>query len=160
MANVNYSLATKCMDFCHALTSQKKSFNFSLTIGSNYTFSLDTKENLPSASKAVRKKSPSAIRRNARRRTEFLKKKFQLLSSSTVNEVAADIISLLVGKLSAPSSARQSLLLHPPHQRLVHQLLPPRNWNTPPSLTEEPGPKFSNARRAGLIVTVIITILI
>ena len=65
-------MAAKCMDFCHALTSQNKSFTFSLTLGSNFTFSLDTKEDLSPASKAVRRKSPSAKRRNDRRRAEFL----------------------------------------------------------------------------------------
>ena len=38
----NSSLATKCMDFCHALASQGKEFKFSITIGA--TFSLDTRE--------------------------------------------------------------------------------------------------------------------
>ena len=58
---------------------------------------------------------------------------------------------LLVGRLSAPSSARQSSLLQPPHQRPVHQILPLKNWHTPPSLTEEPGPMFLSARRAKIL---------
>ena len=74
MATVDSSLASQCMDFCHALASQNKSFTFSLTIGSTFAFSLDTKESLLTAAKAVKRKSPSAIRRNARRRAEFLKK--------------------------------------------------------------------------------------
>ena len=57
MSAVDSSLAGKCMDFCHALTSQKKSFTFSLILGSSFTFSLDTKEDLSPASKAVRRKS-------------------------------------------------------------------------------------------------------
>ena len=68
------SLATKCMDFCHALANQGKEFKFSITIGSTFTFSLDTredKETLP----ARRKKSPSTLKRNDKRRQEFLKKK-------------------------------------------------------------------------------------
>ena len=67
-------LATKCMDFCNALASQGKGFKFSLTIGSTFTFSLETrggKDTLP----ARTKKSPSALRRNAKRRQEFLMKK-------------------------------------------------------------------------------------
>ena len=76
MASVDSSLASQCMDFCQALASQNKSFTFSLTIGSTFAFSLDTKEScFPPAAKAVKRKSPSAIRRNARRRAEFLKKK-------------------------------------------------------------------------------------
>ena len=64
------SLATKCMDFCHALASQGKDFRFSLTIGPTFTFSLDTKEGkktMPARSK----KSPSALKRNAKRRQVF-----------------------------------------------------------------------------------------
>ena len=72
MATVDSSLAAKCMDFCHSLTSQNKFFTFSLTIGPNFTFSLDTKGDMPPAPKAVRRKSPSAKRRNERRRAEFL----------------------------------------------------------------------------------------
>ena len=62
------------MDFCHALANQGKKFKFSLSIGSTFTFSLDTregKETLPARSK----KSPSTLKRNAKRRQEILKKK-------------------------------------------------------------------------------------
>ena len=74
------SLASKCLDFCQMLTSQGKAFNFSLSIGSAFSFSLDTREKVPALdtkSKATPKKmpSPSTIRRNARRREEFLNKK-------------------------------------------------------------------------------------
>ena len=37
------SLASKCMDFCQALANQGEAFNFSLSIGSNFSFSLDTR---------------------------------------------------------------------------------------------------------------------
>ena len=76
------SLATQCLDFCQALARQGKVFKFSLTIDSTFTFSLDTKEgkaNLPSGSQ--RRKSPSTLRRNAKRREEFLAKKSTLESS-------------------------------------------------------------------------------
>ena len=76
------SLATQCLDFCQALARQGKVFKFSLTIGSTFTFSLDTKEgkaNLPSGTQ--RRKSPSTLRRNAKRREEFFAKKSTLESS-------------------------------------------------------------------------------
>ena len=76
------SLTTQCLDFCQALARQGKVFKFSLTIDSTFTFSLDTKEgkaNLPSGSQ--RRKSPSTLRRNAKRREEFLAKKSTLESS-------------------------------------------------------------------------------
>ena len=71
-------LASKCFEFCKALASQGTAFSFSLTLGSNFSFSLDTREMAPHSvtdDKAWKKKSPSAIRRNARRREEFLQKK-------------------------------------------------------------------------------------
>ena len=69
------SLATQCMAFCQALTGQGKVIQFSLNIGSTFSFTLDTrcKEILDSSPK--KKDSPSTLRRNAKRRAEFLKKK-------------------------------------------------------------------------------------
>ena len=46
MANVDEtdsSLATKCLAFCQALSSQGKAFQFSLNIGSTFSFTLDTR---------------------------------------------------------------------------------------------------------------------
>ena len=80
MTDVNVSLASQCMTFCQALANNSKAFTFSLTTGSGFNFTLDTKENLPPV--AV-KKSPSARRRNARRRADFLKKKSEAPASST-----------------------------------------------------------------------------
>ena len=73
----NSSLAIKSLDFCQALTSQGLEINFSLNIGSTFSFSLDTRHKVPLAldSKKKKKASPSTLRRNARRREDFLKKK-------------------------------------------------------------------------------------
>ena len=71
-------LANKCFDFCKALASQGMTFSFSLTLGSNFSVSLQTREMAPHSvckDKAWKKKSPSTIRRNARRREAFLQKK-------------------------------------------------------------------------------------
>ena len=78
--NSDEDLASKCIGLCHALASQNKSFSFSLTVGSNFSFSLDTRELVSDnqTKKAKKKKSspsPSTIRRSARRRERFLKKK-------------------------------------------------------------------------------------
>ena len=77
------SLATQCMAFCQALANQGKVFQFSLTIGPAFSFTLDTrcKDNL--ATIAKKRVSPSTLRRNAKRREEFLKKK---LKPATVQE--------------------------------------------------------------------------
>ena len=70
------SLASKCMDFCQALASQGLPFHFSLNMGSDFTFSLDTKETRPVSDNTTKKRiSPSTKRRNAKRRAEFLSKK-------------------------------------------------------------------------------------
>ena len=84
MAAVNesdFSLTNKCLDLCHALAGQGKAFKFSLTIGSSFTFSLDSREGkeiLPTR----KRKSPSTLRRNTKRREDFLKKKSTSESAS------------------------------------------------------------------------------
>ena len=69
------SLATKCLALCQALTSQGMVFNFSLNIGSTFSFLLDTKSKEALSSKVKKKASPSTLRRNMRRREEFFNKK-------------------------------------------------------------------------------------
>ena len=69
------SLATQCLALCQSLTSQGMVFNFSLAIGSTFSFSVDTKSKEALPSKAKKKVSPSTLKRNMRRREEFLKKK-------------------------------------------------------------------------------------
>ena len=78
MIGGNSTLANKCLDFCQALTSQSKAFTFTLNLGTDFSFSLDTRGS--SVAPEVRKKlSPSAIRRNARRKEEFLNRKSEAL---------------------------------------------------------------------------------
>ena len=70
------SLATQCLDFCQALARQGKDFKLSITIGSTFTFSLDTKEGKATLPTRIQKrKSPSTLKRNAKRKEEFLAKK-------------------------------------------------------------------------------------
>ena len=72
------SLAAKCLDIYQVLAGQGLAFNFSLSIGSNFSFSLDAKgkgQALATQGKTKKKKTLSTLRRNARRRSEFLKKK-------------------------------------------------------------------------------------
>ena len=78
VSGADSSLANKCFGFCKDLKSQGLAFSFSLTTGTNFSFSLDLREMAPHSvtkDKAWKKKSPSTIKRNARRREEFLKKK-------------------------------------------------------------------------------------
>lgn len=66
---------SQCLDLCQTLAGKSLTFSLSLTIGSSFSFSVDTrrKEALATTRK---KKSPSTLRRNARRREQFLRKKF------------------------------------------------------------------------------------
>ena len=79
------SMASKCLAFCQMLVSQGQVFNFSLSIGSDFTFSLDTRSKA-SESQRKKKPSPSTIRRNARRRAEFMAKKQQIPPSWISND--------------------------------------------------------------------------
>ena len=66
-------LVSQCLDFCQTLAGKSLSFSFSLTIGTNFSFSVDTMGKGALAPKEKKKKTtPSAMRRNARRREEFL----------------------------------------------------------------------------------------
>ena len=135
MTTVDSLLASQCMDFCYALARQNKALTFSLKIGSSFAFSLDTKETLPPAAKAGIRKSPSVIRRNARRRTEFLKKKSQLLSSSTGKEAAVEITDVtLAPSDDLPVSA---------HKVVLNSIIPVETASTPPPTTAPPASSAS-----------------
>ena len=75
----NSALVTQCLEFCQTLASMGQTFNFSLSVGPNFTISLDTRNTSLDPKKAdvknVKKISPSARRRNKRRREDFLKRK-------------------------------------------------------------------------------------
>ena len=71
------SLASKCMAFCQTLASQGQVFNFSLSIGPDFSFSLDTRSKAVKTQGTKKRISPSTLRRNARRRAEFNAKKQQ-----------------------------------------------------------------------------------
>ena len=67
-------LASQCLEICQTLAGKSLSFSFSFSIGPNFSFSVDTRGKEVLAS-PKRKKTPSTLRRDARRRDEFLKKK-------------------------------------------------------------------------------------
>ena len=75
----NSTLANKCLDICQALTSKGNEFTFSLNIGSNFSFSLDTRFSSTSTEMVKKKPSPSVKRRNVRRKEEFIKRKSEAL---------------------------------------------------------------------------------
>ena len=79
------AMLNKCLDFCQALVSQGQKFSFSLTTGSTFSFSLDTmkkstilkpmKVNNQQEMLVKKKLSPSQVRRNMKRKEDFLKRK-------------------------------------------------------------------------------------
>ena len=75
------ALVTKCLDFCQALTNMGQTFSISISTASSFSFSVDTRKT--TAEEAVTRKkraSPSRLRRNQRRKEEFLKRKTEPLS--------------------------------------------------------------------------------
>ena len=90
-ATEDSSLASQCLDFCQMLAGKSLSFSFSLTVGTNFSFSLETRGEgaLPSPKKK-KKPTPSTLRRNARRREEFLKKKLASTAEKSQQEVSVE----------------------------------------------------------------------
>ena len=83
-------LVSQCLDFCQMLAGKSLPFSFSLKIGTNFSFSLDTRGQglLPSTKKKKKKQTPSTLRRNARRREQFLQKK--LASTAPVSNPVSE----------------------------------------------------------------------
>ena len=87
----NAGLLSQCLEFCQTLSSKSLTFSFALALGNNFSFHVDTTGEGALTSKAKKKKTPSALRRNARRRTKFLKKK---LDASTSDVLQSEHVSL------------------------------------------------------------------
>ena len=124
----NSSLASKCMDFCQALANQGEAFNFSLSVGSNFSFSLDTRSEARKKSLRTKKPSPSTLRRNARRRQEYLNKKQNPVAVNHIAEVTAVSVSPLCDLCDYKAASEKGLKTH---KRMKHG--PPRL--TPPAAT-------------------------
>ena len=99
------SLASQCLALCQTLAGQGKAFSLSVTVGSTFTFSLDSKEpaSLP---KKKKKSSPSTLRRNAERREKLLKRKVE--SSPRVNIPNPIQQSPVLSHTSLPFSAMEA----------------------------------------------------
>ncbi len=93
-------LASQCLEICKTLAGKSLPFSFSVNIGPNFSFSVDTRgveEEVLATRK--KKKTPSTLRRDARRREEYLRKKLNL-----ENELWIKIL-----KSNKPGSSRFSL---------------------------------------------------
>ena len=96
------ALVTQCLDFCQTLASKSPTFSFTLTLGDSFSFSLDTTGKEALTCKGKKKKTPSTLRRDARRRSMFLKKKLEVstgdASSQSENVSAEEAVEEVVEK--------------------------------------------------------------
>ena len=86
-------LVSQCLDFCQTMAGKSLTFSFSLTLPTGFSFSVDTMGKGALASQKMKKKkpTPSTMRRNARRREEFLKKK---VNASTDGKSQSEPVSV------------------------------------------------------------------
>ena len=78
MSGGDPALVKQCLDVCQALAIMGKTNFFSRILGSTFIFNLDTRSKAASPVGEIPKKkkpSPSTLRRNLRRKEEFLKQK-------------------------------------------------------------------------------------
>ena len=86
------NVVEKCLAFCQALVSTNKTFSFNLSISKD-SFNFTNKE-LQTSSCRVKKKSPSQIRREERRKNEREHKKSKVtveVADGSFSEVSKDI---------------------------------------------------------------------
>ena len=81
------SMLMQCLAFSRDLESKNKSFKFNFST-TNFHFSMTTmEERKPSAIVKVKKKvSPSTLKRNARRKEEYIQKKVETADNEVISE--------------------------------------------------------------------------
>ena len=108
--NNTHPLLTQCLDFCQALENRGRQFNFNLTLETGFTFSLDTRgeHNQPKIHKEKKRKSPSTLKRDLRRKEEFQRKK----GSDTPKETALQAKSFACDQCEKVFGTEKGLKLH------------------------------------------------
>ena len=71
------ALVSQCLELCQVLAEKGQPFTISINLGSTFNFSLDTRGD-PVVAKKKKKPSPSRLRRNQKRKEEFLKRKSEI----------------------------------------------------------------------------------
>ena len=109
--------ASQCLDFCQLQVGKSLPFSSSLKIGTNFSFSLDTRgEGLLPSTKKKKKQTPSTLRRNARRREQFLQKNASTAPvSNPVSEQGTEALQKAPASLHhhpspPPSSERRQVI--------------------------------------------------
>ena len=134
----NSPLVSKCMDFCQALASQGEAFNFSLSIGSNFSFSFTRSKEMKKGTR-TKKPSPSTLRRNAKRRQDFLEKKQNSSAVKHIAEVAAVPVAPPCDMCDYKAASEKGLKTH---KRMKHgppRLTPPTATPSSPETLRGPG---------------------
>ena len=141
------TLATKCMDFCNALASQGLAFSFTLSVGPDFSFSLDARERKQAAkvltAEVKKKLSPSQVRRNARRRQEFLKRK----AETTGKEQVVEAKTLKCDQCDKQFKSESGLKIHMGKSHKNVNTTPERMRQQPASPATKPTSPLSDARR-------------
>ena len=117
VAEVGSSLLTKCLDFCQALSNQGQVFNFSVAIGPDFIFSLDTRRKERSTV-AKKKASPSTVKRNARRKEEYPKRKNKPSSVNNIEELEVVSDAPKCDQCNYKAASEKGLRQH---QRMKHK---------------------------------------
>ena len=148
MADEDTSLASKCMAFCQALVSQGQHFNFSISIGPDFSFSLDTRSKAVTSQGTKKMASPSTLRRNARRREEFIAKKQQESSTRISSDTSASAKELKCDQCDYVGASEKGLKQH---IRMKHKESQParevlRSQQEAPGPLDCSSPLLSNTR--------------
>ena len=124
------------MHVCQALASKGQEFHFSLAMGPSFTFSLDTRGKAAMGPERKKKKSPSTMRRNARRREEFIAKKDQTVPT-VIHQVEEAVVSSFTCEQCEYTNVSEKGLRQ--HRRMKHgkpQLLSSSSPSSPESLRQ------------------------
>ena len=145
VVNEKSSMASQCMAFCQTLASQGKAFNFSLKIGEDFAFFLDTKKEVPV--QKTRKVSPSTKKRNDLRRQKFLASKSKPIVEEQDLEAPSNISTAKNQSVSCEECGHTTktvggMKLHVKNKHEISQV----DGNT--SLTEEETPQKPSCESA------------
>ena len=133
------ALVTQCLDFCQALASMGQTITFSLSIGPNFNISLNTKKEIAILDsrkaetskiivKEVRKLTPSARRRNQKRKEEFLKRKSESFVDASESE--GPVVELPVEKDSFKCDHCENVF-HSENGLKIHKVKTHKSSNVP-----------------------------
>ena len=114
-------LVAKCLEFCQALSSQGQVFNISISTRSGFS-SLDVRSKASPSQSPKKKASPSTLRRNAKRKEEFLARKQQSSPTTDSNGVEAVAEALKCDQCQYVGASEKGLKQH---MRMKHKNIAP-----------------------------------